>query len=274
MSAEGVRVSPHWLRLREPADAAARAHELVERLRRRLVPAKDIVVHDLGCGTGAMGRWLAPRLAGRQRWVIHDRDNKLLQLATDSFPAKTADQASITVQARLGDITRLTADDLAGATLVTASALLDMMGADELERLVRTCAQVGCPALLTLSVIGQVQLFPADSLDEAIGSAFNAHQRRTTGGRQLLGPDAAAAAVEAFTRYGAEVLVRPSPWRLGASRAGLAAEWLNGWVEAACEQRPDLTVAAAAYIRRRRTQAMAGRLRVTVHHQDLLAWHR
>jgi hypothetical protein len=274
MTAEAVGVSPQWLRLREPADAAARAYELVERLRRRLVPTNETVVHDLGCGTGAMGRWLAPRLTGRQRWVVHDRDSNLLELAADNFPTRSADQAGVTVQARLSDITLLGAEDLAGATLITASALLDMMGGGELERLVRTCADVGCPALLTLSVIGQVHFFPADPLDEAIGSAFNAHQRRTTGGRRLLGPDAAAAAVEAFTRHGAEVLVRPSPWRLGASQAGLAAEWLNGWVKAACEQRPELTVAAAAYVRRRRMEAMTGRLRVTVHHQDLLVWHR
>ena len=32
MTAQGVRVSPEWLVLREPADAAARSAELAERL--------------------------------------------------------------------------------------------------------------------------------------------------------------------------------------------------------------------------------------------------
>ena len=71
-----------------------------------------------------------------------------------------------------------------GASLITASALLDMMTADELQRLVASCARAGCPVLITLSVTGRVDLTPADPLDHAIADAFNAHQRRTTGAGQ------------------------------------------------------------------------------------------
>jgi hypothetical protein len=146
-----------------------------------------------------------------------------------------------------------------------------MMTADELERLVTTCARAGCPTLITLSVNGRVDLTPADPFDAHIGDAFNAHQRRATRGRRLLGPDAVGAAVDAFTQLGLDVLVRPSPWRLGADQADLAAEWFRGWAAAAFEQRPELSVAAAGYARSRVAEATAGRLSVTVHHHDLLA---
>ena len=56
----------------------------------------------------------------------------------------------------------------------------------------------GTPALFTLSVVGEVTLDPADPLDAEIAAAFNAHQRRSVGGRRLLGPDAAGAAAAAF----------------------------------------------------------------------------
>ncbi len=69
---------------------------------------------------------------------------------------------------------------------------------------------------------------------------------------RLLGPDAVDAAVEEFRRLGAEVIVRPSPWRLGAAETGLAVEWLTGWVGAACEQEPGLAADADLYRRRRR----------------------
>ena len=70
--------TPDWLALREPADAAARVPALVDRLRPHL-PDGPLTVRDLGCGTGSMGRWLAPLLAGpHQHWVLHDRDATLL----------------------------------------------------------------------------------------------------------------------------------------------------------------------------------------------------
>ena len=101
--------------------------------------------------------------------------------------------------------------------------------------------------LLTLSVAGRVELAPADPLDSRVAAAFDAHQRRMTPRGRLLGPDAVAAAVEGFRRLGAEVLVRPSPWRLGAAEADLAAEWLTGWVGAACEQEAELAADAEPY---------------------------
>src|SRR5215207_10737805 len=258
MSAEAVRVSPEWLLLREPADAAARSAELTERLGRHLRAAGRLVIHDLGGGSGAMGRWLAARLRGPQHWVVHDRDAHLLERAVADAPNGT------TVEARRSDVTRLTPGDLAGASLITASALLDLLTADELGRMLGVCA--GCPMLLALTVVGRVALTPADPLDALMGAAFNAHQRR---GR-LLGPDAVAAAVDELRGAGAEVLVRPSPWRLDGGHTDLAAEWLDGWVAAACKQEPALAAEAGAYRDRRLAQAAAGELAVTVDHADLL----
>jgi hypothetical protein len=258
--AEAVRVSPEWLALREPADAAARSAELAERLARHLPAAGRLVIHDLGGGSGAMGRWLAPRLPGLQHWVVHDRDPDLLELAVAAPPGP----ASVTVEARRSDITRLTPGELAGASLITASALLDLLTADELARMLGVCA--GCPMLLALTVVGRVTLTPADPLDALMGAAFNAHQRR---GR-LLGPDAVAAAVDQLRGTGAELVVRPSPWRLDAAHADLTAEWLRGWVAAACEQEPALAAEAGAYRDRRLAQTAAGELAVTVDHADLL----
>ena len=106
---------------------------------------------------------------------------------------------------------------------------------------------------------------PADPLDAALAAAFDDHQRR---GR-LLGPDAVAAAVDALAT-GAEVVVRPSPWRLGAAQAELTAAWLDGWVAAATEQEPALADAAGAYRDRRLEQLAAGELAVVVDHADLL----
>lgn len=271
--------APDWLALREPADAAARPPELVELLLPDLVPASGsgapLVVHDLGCGSGSMGRWLAPRLPGPQRWILHDRDPVLLAIAAAGLPDASADGAPVTARAHEGDLAALTAADLRDASLITASALLDLLTADELDALVDACVAARCPVLLTLSVTGGARLAPPDPLDARFAAAFDAHQRRTDAGRRLLGPDAGAAAVAAFERHGATVVTRPSPWRLGAGGTSddraLIEEWLRGWIAAACAERPSLEEHAAEYLINRLDACAAGTLHVTVGHLDLLA---
>ncbi|MFF7790684.1 class I SAM-dependent methyltransferase [Streptomyces sp. NPDC007991] len=268
------RYAPEWLQLREPADAAARAHDLLDPLRIRLanLPGRSggVVIHDLGCGTGSMGRWLAPCLDGAQHWILHDRDPYLLHFAAVASPRSAADGSRVTVETRRGDVARLTADALHGASLVTASALLDVLTREEIDTLAVACAGAGCPALLTLSVAGRVELTPSHPLDSEIAQAFNDHQRRDG----LLGPDAVTAAAEAFSEHGATVRLHPSPWRLGPEQAALTEQWLRGWVGAAVEQRPDLRARADAYLAERLAACTAGQLRVTVHHTDLLALNR
>jgi len=125
--------------------------------------------------------------------------------------------------------------------------------------------------LLTLSVAGHVALAPSDALDGRVADAFDAHQRRGTSRGRLLGPDAVAAAMDGFGRLQADVLMRPSPWRLGSAEAALTAEWLAGWLDAACEQDADLLHEREQYESRRLSEAAAGRLRIIVDHADLLA---
>ena len=125
--------------------------------------------------------------------------------------------------------------------------------------------------LLALTVVGRVALTPADPLDARIGRRVQRPPAPHDGG----GPPARPGRRRrrrrrSCARTGAEVLVRPSPWRLDAAHADLTAEWLDGWVAAACEQEPALAAEAGAYRDRRLAQAAAGELAVTVDHADLL----
>lgn len=270
MNAGAIRVSPRWLALREPADAEARARDLVDCLARALPPSGCRVIHDLGCGTGSMGRWLAPLLTGQQHWVLYDRDADLLALAAGDRPGPAGDGEPVTVEARHVDIATVHARDFAGASVITASALLDVLTENEMERLARVCCAAGCPVLMTLSVTGCVQITPEVALDRCVAAAFDAHQRRATTRGRLLGPDAVGFAARAFRGLGAEVLLQPSDWRLGRVHAGLAAEWFTGWLGAACEQQTELSIRSEPYARRRLKQASAGELEVIVGHADLL----
>ena len=179
------------------------------------------MIRDLGCGTGSLGRWLAPLLPGPQHWIMHDRDPALLAHAAAHMPS-AADGTPSRCRPPRGDVTALTAADLAGTVLVTCSALLDLLTADEVARWPRRAPAPARPALFTLSVVGEVTLDPADPLDAEVAAAFNAHQRRTAGGRRLLGPDAVGAAAAAFARPVLTVHrpAEPVAARAGAGRAG------------------------------------------------------
>lgn len=246
--------TPGWLELREPADAEARDAALLEPLRDHL-PAGPLVIRDLGCGTGSNRRWLAPRLPSPQRWIMHDRDPELLARAAADGECET----------RLGDFTTLRADDLAETSLITASAVLDVLTEPQVDRLMRVIAEASVPALFTLTVAGEVELAPSDRLDAEVADAFNQHQHR--GGR--LGPDAVTVAADALHAGGCTVLSGRSPWRLGAAHRELTAQWLHGWCAAAAEELPGL--ALDEYLQRRVDAVEAGTLRVVVQHVDLLA---
>lgn len=259
-----IPVSADWLTLREAADAAARSRRLAAHAA-RLVSA-PVTVHDLGSGTGSMMRWLSPLLPQPQTWVLHDWNAALLDHAARTAPRGVA------VHTRVGALGDLDAADLAGASLVVTSALLDVLSAEEVAAIVGACIVARVPVLFALSVTGEVSLDPLDPGDRVFAAAFNDHQRRIAEDRRLLGPDAADLATELFRVAGWPVQADRSPWVLGAEQRVLTAEWLDGWLAAAVEERPALREWAEEYGRARRAQLSDGRLRVEVAHRDLLAW--
>src|SRR3984885_1830360 len=151
MKAPPMLVASGWPPLREGADGAARSLILVDELRDKLSAPRDnrsLRIHGLASGTGSMSRWLAPLLPHPQHWLLHDLDGELLAVAGANPPTISSHGAPVTSESKLTDVMHLGADDLAGADLVTASALLDMMTASEIADLVAACAALGCPVLI------------------------------------------------------------------------------------------------------------------------------
>ena len=93
----------------------------------------------------AMGRWLSPLLTGLQHWVLHDSDPGPAGARRGHLPARPATGRRSPSRPGCPTSRQLGPDDLAGAALVTASALLDLLTADELAGMIRACAGAGCP---------------------------------------------------------------------------------------------------------------------------------
>jgi SAM-dependent methyltransferase len=266
------RFAADWLSLREPADHAARPQALTQSLARRFASAGRLRVLDLGAGTGSNLRYLAPRLPCAQRWTLVDHDRALLARAVEACEsASRGGWPLLELETTVLGLAALSARDLTGFELVTASALLDLVTTDWLRRTVEQCRRARATVLFALSYDGSARWDPAEPEDDIVRAAVNAHQRRDKGLGPALGPAAGSTVAELLTAAGYRVSVEPSPWRLGPADAALQEQLIAGWAIAAAEQDPSLAAPVRRWTARRRAHLAAGRSRLRLGHVDVLA---
>jgi SAM-dependent methyltransferase len=259
--------SADWLQLREPYDRQARNAVIIDQLVSAVSGLRPISIVDLGCGTGSTFRALAPRLAMPQHWLLVDNDLGLLQRAA-ALNARTG--ARITTRAI--DLVRDLEAALDGAIdLVTASALLDLVSAEWLDRFVVECAARRLPAYLALTH-DEIAVEPADAADAEIIAAVYRHQQNDKGFGPALGPRAAKTAIASFQRAGYGVDSRRSDWELEARKDDeMQDAVLHAWASAARDERSVPLGEIAAWLTRRRDLLAAGRSALRIGHVDLLA---
>ncbi len=303
--------SAGWLQQREPFDALARSAAAWQlKLQARLAGCRPpdgaaFRVIDLACGTGSNLRWLAPLIGGSQQWLVVDHDAALLQHWPEALRGRQSERHPEKIALSqgpaphgMGDFQgptlRLKAEgfqadvvrqrlDLAqsmaelpwrAATLVTASALLDLVSAAWLQQLVAATTDARVALLMALSVDGRHAWTPSDPDDDAVAALFAAHQRRNKGfGGAALGAAAAPVLVEALRAAGYRVHCVRSDWRLDGRRDAAALTMqqalIDGMSSAAREQAPAASARVSSWQQRR--QALAARSVLQVGHLDVLA---
>jgi SAM-dependent methyltransferase len=259
--------SAEWLALRERYDGRARNREVMESVAAAAAAVDAVAVVDLACGTGSTLRALAPRLPPRQDWRLVDNDLSLLARA-----AAGKQTPGIAVTRIPVDLARDLEAALDGpVNLVTASALLDLVSADWLGRLVTEVAARCLPFYAALNYDGRVGFDPVDPLDAAVIAGVNEHQQTDKGFGPALGPRAAETAIASFEAAGYAVVHGRSDWRLLPRDHDIQRDMLAGWAGAAREIGAVSLPDAAAWLTRRRDLLAAGRSAITVGHVDIFA---
>ncbi len=280
------RFAADWLASREALDARSRSHCLTGLAAGWLAARPQahggpVGIVDLGSGSGSNLRFLASRLPGPQRWRLVDHDPALLALARrQAATLRDPTGARPRVATHHRDLAPVDDDLLAGADLVVASALFDLVTRDWAEALVAAAAARHQAMLFSLSVDGDWAFLGAagerreDDEDLAVRALFQAHQRRDKGLGPALGGDAPAVLAAAMAAAGYRVESASTPWHVAAGdpeRLPLAERLVHGWHDAAVEQAPEEGRRLAHWRERRLAGLAAGELGLTVGHRDLLA---
>lgn len=238
-----------WLDLREPADKRSRNAEIAQAVAARFALRDALCVVDLGSGTGANLRAIAPLLPRQQSWTLVDNNPALLDAAKTRLAAwadasaEEADRLQLEKDGRKIGVTFSSADLAAGhdpvlkngPELVTASAFFDLVSEAFIRGLAKAVAMRGAAFYATLTCNGLYRWTPHRPSDNQIAAAFQRHQMRDKGFGPAAGPLAAAYLADQFRLNGYLVLEGDSPWRLGRGDRTLIDELVRGHAIAAAE---------------------------------------
>ena len=265
-----------WLALREPIDGRSRAELLLKHLYGAWEERGWTRILDLGSGTGANFRYLAPRLPGEQVWVLLDHDRSHTQkLARLQRPALVSGLTII-----CGDVAEEGLTAVQDTDLVTASAMLDLVSEGWLQRIVSCCLATGCGAYFPLNYNGGINWLPKHATesggntvvnDNLVREAVNTHQLTDKGLGPALGPLAVQKAERLFRDAGYWTLSVESPWLLGSADAPMVRRLLEGWVSAVADLYSGDVSELQVWADERLEDVSRGRCILRVGHSDLLA---
>ncbi|MFZ5555998.1 MAG: class I SAM-dependent methyltransferase [Pseudomonadota bacterium] len=278
--------SARWLELREPFDAAARSGTAAGALAELPRRGERLRLVDLGAGTGANIRYLAPLLAGRQDWLAVDRDAELLAALPEQL-RRWADDNGGRFRRR-GEAIEVEGDTftasvalcradlfrepppLQGAQLVSASALLDLVSAEWLDAILSRCCSEGAAVLFALAYDGEIAWRPREEGDALVRELVNRHQRTDKGFGPALGPAAVDHGAARLRRLGYDVRLGRSDWVIGCGAIAIQQALVDDWSAAARAVSPRDAGAVDAWRRRRLARLREGTSSLVVGHQDLV----
>src|SRR5262249_43336573 len=166
-----------WLALREPYDLRARNAVVLDAVVDSIARRSSIDIVDLACGTGSTVRALAPRLGLEQSWHLLDNDLDLLAHAL-SIPAPSGVTLTTAAVDLNRDLEKILTEKTAPLRPGAGRALFTVSW---LECFVEGGGGRSLSVYAVLCYDGKIEISPADSFDEAIVTAVNAHQRRDKG---------------------------------------------------------------------------------------------
>jgi hypothetical protein len=155
--------------------------------------------------------------------------------------------------------------------LITASALLDLVSPEWLDRLIVEAAARRLPVYAALTYDGRIVPAPECPCDSELLAGFNLHQRTDKGFGAALGPAAAARAADRFEHFGFHVVQARSDWVLGPDDRTIQDAVFAGWADLGALTTALSTDRIAAWLAERRALLADGLSSLRIGHVDMFA---
>ena len=263
--------SADWLALRERHDHAARSASVLGELAAWASTGRGARrALDLGSGTGSTLRALAPVVPALRDWTLAEHDPGLIASGGRILVAQPETAALRWRYAELDLAPGVPDALLDGVDLVTASALIDLVSAAWLERLVRAVRQHRVATYVALSYDGRIAWTPVDPDDGLVHRLFDRHQRSDKGFGPALGPAAASTLERALAALAGRTVSAASDWLLGPDDTAIQAAMVDSLAAAARAVDPLAAALIDAWSGRRRALIAAGSSTLRVGHRDVL----
>ncbi len=249
-----------WLELREPVDHRSRNASVMSACAAWCNEHSVRRAIDLGAGTGSNARYLRPRLAMIEDWLLIDNDERLLSEAKADFDTKAMNLMALS-----------SSEEIEHSGLITGSALLDLVNASWLRGLVLACQRQGAAILFTLNVDGRIAFEPPLTEDKLVLNGFKEDQDRDKGMGTALGITAPNFLQGLLLDHGYYAVAGDADWNLGPADNVLQEEYLRGLVDAVHMAVSDRATTTDDWLRQRLDLNKRGLSQITVGHIDIFA---
>ncbi len=159
---------------------------------------------------------------------------------------------------------------LAAGTLLTASALLDLVSEAWLQGLIRRGAAAGVIMWFVLTYDGRMECHPPEPEDAEVRELVNLHQLTDKGFGAALGPGAPSLTRRLLAAHGYHVHSAASDWQVVPGQSALQLALVEGWWRAATAIAPHRRPALQDWLLRRRAHIAAARSELRVGHVDIV----
>lgn len=287
-----VRAESDWLQERYQMDAGSRNPDLLRTFLESFDAGRSVQrILDVGSGFGANFLFLAPRIPGRQHWLLLDRDNELIDKVNWMIQDRAQDldrdgtrilkealaSGRITVDSYCGDFTDAASPIFEKSwDAVVANAVFDLNSQEQFRAFLRAALAAkrdhDLRLYFTLHLERGGGFDPRSPENDRYMDLFHQHMARAQDFGRAMGADCAKDMKEIMLQEGLRPILGASPWFITANERSFLKSNLNFLDQSI----PDLLDADQRRVFRvwlQETEALnsLGRLQMTVCHQDHFA---